>query len=286
MKLKEICFKKNLFGKKISLIVYDAEKLIVREIIEDAYKEGLRLQKIFNFFDDSSELSLLNKRRKLHVSKELAEVVKKALEFCKLTNGEYDISIGKMIMQRKNNKKITPINCSYKDIEIKRDFITIKNPDALIDLGSIAKGYITDKIVEFLKSKGIENGFVDARGDIRFFGNYEHVIQIEHPRKKSKKVCSIKLKNEAVATSGDYRQFNKTFRKSHILNQKDTISATVVAPTLEEADAYATALFVSNNDEIEDILKKNKKIKALIINKSLNLRMYNNFEKLVYKNEK
>ncbi len=285
MNINKVCFKKNLFGKYIEIVIYDIENFLAEDIIEEMYKEAIRLQKIFNFFDDSSEISLLNKKRSLKVSNELLEVILKALKFCELTKGEYDISIGKKIVQRKRNNNLIDINCSYKDIGIKDNLVILNNLDVLIDLGSLAKGYITDKLIEFLKLKGIENGLIDSRGDISFFGNLEHIISIEHPRKKEKIICSIKLKNESVATSGDYKQFSKSFKKSHILNQKDVISVTVVAPTLEEADIFATVLFVSDNKQRENILKNNKNIKVLIINNRLNLKMYNGFQDLVFKIE-
>ena len=277
-------FNLKLFGGKIKIIVYTPKKdsqIKTKEIVQKGYIEALRLQKIFNFFDEESELSLLNSKRKLKVSKDLLSVIKKALEFSYLTNGEYDISLGKKILQRKKGEQLKKINSSYKDIEIKSNEILLKNKDALLDLGSIAKGYITDKLGEFLKKEGLDEFIIDSRGDILVSGKNEYLIGVQHPR-ESKTLFKLKLKNEAVATSGDYNQFDKIFDKSHIINQKEIISITVIAPKLEEADAYATALFVASEKERNELIKKNKNVKVLIMDKKLNQNMFNNFKEKIY----
>jgi len=275
----KITFKKKLFGENILITLYDVEESLAGAIFEEAYTEALRLQKIFNFYDKGSELSKLNLKRKLKVSSELLEVIKEAINISNATNGKYDISLGKLIQNRKKGENEENLNCSFKDIFIKGNEITLTNPDVLIDLGSIAKGYIVDSISEFLISKGILQGLVDGRGDIRVFGENEEIIGIQHPRENNRLISSIAVINKAVATSGDYNQYQSSFEKSHIINQKDAISITVVAENLMVADAYATALFVSNKREREKMLKKNKRIQAMVIDKKLNLNYSNGFEK-------
>jgi thiamine biosynthesis lipoprotein len=284
--MEEIIIKKNLFGKEIEIIIYNTDKFLAEETIEETYKEALRLQKIFNFFNKSSELSMLNKKRKLIVSDELLEVLRKSLKFCKLTFGRFDITLGKQIIQRKRGIQITLVKCSYKDIKIMGKEVELSHPDVLIDLGSIAKGYIVDKMIGFMKSKGICSGLIDARGDIFSFGNYSEIIDIQHPRDKNKIVTSIKAKNLGVATSGDYNQYYGAFEKCHIINKKDLISVTIVAPSLEEADLYSTVLFVSGKKGTKKLLDRNKNIKALTIDLNLNINYYNGFEKLIYEEEK
>ena len=161
----------------------------------------------------------------------------------------------------------------------------MNNSEILIDLGSIAKGYITDKLADFLEKNGIEEFLIDSRGDICVRGKLFHILGIQHPRKKGI-TCSIKIKNQAVATSGDYMQYSTKFEESHIINQKDFSSITIVAPTLEEADVYATAIFTSSKESIDKLVRLNNKIKVLIIDKSNNLKMMNGFGKLIIKDRK
>ncbi len=294
--MNSLVFERDLFGGKIQLIVYNPPEN-AKEILEEFYEEALRLQKIFNFFDKESELSALNKKRQLKVSKDLLKVLRESLKFAKLTNGRYDPTLGKKILQRKSNQNESKLSCSYKDINIILNKITLKNPDAIIDLGSIAKGYITDKLAEFLRSRNVENFIINSRGDIVFSGNAEHIIGIKNPRKPNETLLKIKLKNLAVATSGDYNQFYGDFKKSHILNSNDAISITVVSGKLEDADVLATALFVSNASERKNLISKFPKSKIMILKENqkvpfksdaylrenLKPEFYNNFEDIVEK---
>jgi thiamine biosynthesis lipoprotein len=274
----EVSIKKPLFGKEVEFVIWDVDREIALPVIERAYEEALRLSRIFNFYDPTSEVSMLNKKRALAVSPELLQVLKLAIDMARQTKGQYDISLGRLFTQRKSGEKEIIPSCSYEDILIKGHEVTLAHPDILIDLGSIAKGYIVDKIVEYLKEEGIISGLVNGRGDIRAFGDHEEILGIQHPRDKEKLIARLRLKDAAVATSGDYNQYQKTFNTSHLINAKESISVTVIASTLVIADLYATALFVMGHNEREKMLSKEQKIKAFIIDKELHVHHYNTFE--------
>jgi thiamine biosynthesis lipoprotein len=281
--METLSIKRSLFGKEVEFILYDVDKFMAEPIIDLAYNEGLRLQKIFNFYDEKSELFILNKKRKLKVSKELLELLLKAIKFSKL-NPEYDITKGKLFKARKEGKSDLQLACSYKDIVISSNIVTLAHEDVLIDLGSVAKGFIVDKMAQILIDSGIESGIVDGRGDMMIFCDNpedKRIIGIQHPRKKDELLCSIKLNNQGVATSGDYNQYFKTFDKSHIINAGNLISVTVVAESATTADLFTTILFVSKEDNIISLLNQNKDIKVLTCDKNLKIKYYNGFEELI-----
>lgn len=282
--MQELHFKKPLFGGTIEFIVYTEEKEKARASVEEAYKEALRLQKIFNFFDTTSELSELNKKRQMQVSKELFEVIETALGFAEITGGQYDVSLGKEILMRKEKGGSEQTNATYKEIKLdkKTRRVCLENSEIILDLGSIAKGYITDRLADFLESKNLREFLIDSRGDIIVAGKSFHVIEIQNPRDKNKNLFALKLKNQAVATSGDYMQFKENFANSHIINQKDLISVTVVAPNLEIADVLATAIFVSDKKSMGNISKKFPEVRFMTIDKNLNKEFFNNMEELLY----
>jgi len=275
--MDEFSFKKSLFGKAVEIIIYDMEELLAEDVANKAYKEGLRLSNIFNVYDNKSEISLLNKNRKMKVSPEFTQLMKIAREFYELTKGKYDVSLGKLIYQRKNGLT-EDANCSFRNIDIDDNFITLNNPDVLIDLGSIAKGFIVDKMAETLENEGVVSGIVEGRGDIRIFGDRIENISIQHPRIKDEIIKTIKVKNCGIATSGDYNQYYGNFNKSHIINSLDLSSVTVVAPTLTLSDAFATAFFVSKDIKLLD---KYRDVKMMTIDKNMNITYYNGFEELL-----
>jgi thiamine biosynthesis lipoprotein len=275
--MDEYLFSKPLFGKDVEIAIYDMDDEMSEAVAIKAYEEGVRLSKIFNLYDENSELSLLNKDRKMHVSNELLQVILVAKEFYKLTNGTYDVSLGKTIQERK--KGLTEnITCSFEEVLIEDNFITLNNKDIIIDLGSVAKGYIVDRMVEVLQDEGVVAGLVDGRGDMRIFGAIIQNIGIQHPRDKDKTISKITVSECAIATSGDYNQYIDTFDHSHIINSLDIASITVVGPNLALVDAFATAFFVSKNPEL---LERYKDLKVMTIDKNLNINYYNGFKELL-----
>jgi FAD:protein FMN transferase len=251
-----------LFGGQIGITLYDVEGSPADLLMDKLYCEALRLNKIFNFYDAKSELSRLNQKRKMKVSKELIEAVKMALPYCELTKGAYDISLGKQIMLRKAGKP-SGVVCSYNDILADGNEITLRGTEAMIDLGSVAKGYIGDRLLEIIKDFGVESSLIDMRGDMLLHGETEEPVQVKHPRKEGP-ICSFKANNAAIATSGDYNQFYGSHENSHIINAKGIISATVLADTLAEADILATCLMVADRKLFEGR-------KYLLIDKDLRL---------------
>jgi FAD:protein FMN transferase len=235
----------NLLGGEIVITLYEVVGTPCELLFDDIYDEALRLQRIFNFYDPNSELSLLNHKAKKKISKELLELVKMCILFCRLTKGAYDITKGKQFLQRKAGKPVTPVGCSYKDIHIDGEAITLNHPDAMIDLGSAAKGYIGDKLAEFIKKNGVNSALLDLRGDIIIFGEHTETINVQHPRQEGSYIASFPLHNKAVATSGDYKQYWGDHSHSHILGETDICSATVIADSLAKADILATCMFVA-----------------------------------------
>jgi len=155
---------------------------------------------------------------------------------------------------------------SDDSIRLNPDGITVETPEgARIDLGGIAKGYAADRAAEVMKEAGIRNGLVNAGGDIAAFGERVWKIGVKHPRGRGV-FATIPVKNRALATSGDYERFfvQDGKRYSHILDPatgrppRGRSSATVIAGTCTEADAWATALFVRGPDQLGAELEKRR----------------------------
>jgi thiamine biosynthesis lipoprotein len=271
----EIIYKNHLMGGEIEFRSEGVDEILAKDLFEEIYERALKLEKVFNIYDPESEISLLNKKREINASADLKKVIKKALLICKETNGSYDISHGKIFLNRKKGIPEKKLNCSYRDILVKDNIISLKHPHVIVDLNSIAKGYIVDKLIELMKEKGLKKGYIDARGDISFFGMKEETIEIQHPRDKNKSIASFKCKNSSVATSGDYNQYIGEYNNSHIVGKKDLISATVISDNLMEADAIATALLVMSKKNRDNFLENYPKIKAALINKDLKINFHN-----------
>ncbi|RME77939.1 FAD:protein FMN transferase [Candidatus Woesearchaeota archaeon] len=254
-----------LMGDKITFTIYGIEEVIAELLCADAYDYALKLENIFNLFDMTSEINTLNAKRDIKVSQHLNKVIKKALVYCEKTKGRYDISKGKAFLARKNKQSLPRLSCTYKDIYVKKDRVALTHPDVVIDLSSIAKGYIVDELTAFFQSHGVEEIFIDARGDMRIAGG-EEVVDIQHPRKKGA-ITTITLRNEAIATSGDYLQYDLDYEHSHVLGN-ELISVSVIADDLCTADVLATCLMLLKPQEAQDFARR-EGVRAILLTKDL-----------------
>ncbi len=152
-------------------------------------------------------------------------------------------------------------------------------PNAQLDFSAIAKGYAVDVIQEYLQSQGLENSFVEIGGEISARGlNQEGenwAIYIEKPLEQSRSVqAMVTLNNQAIATSGNYRNFYlKDGKKyAHTISpftgypvQHDLLSVSVFASSCATADAFATAFMVLGREKALKIVEADDDLEAYFI---------------------
>ena len=277
-------------------IIFDIEKNKIKcqedsEALKNFYVEK---EKIFSRFDLESELSVvnINLKKSKKVSKDFFRLCKDSLHFCKITNGYFDPRIIGILEKIGYSEDFKNSDFSKKEIKNNIKFFSKKLEDDLIlkedeiflneriDFSGIAKGYITDQAVLFLKEKGWKNFLIDSGGDMFASGVDEFgskwKISIEGmPEEK----FSFDIQNEAVATSGITRRKweidSKRFH--HLVNPKnfdkfnfDLKSVTVVAENTEEADVWAKVLFLMGKKEGLEFSRKNN-IKSFFLDLRGNL---------------
>lgn len=166
------------------------------------------------------------------------------------------------------NEELTKINNS--SFSLNEENKVQRLGEALIDLGGIAKGYLLDKVKEYLVSKNISKYLIDAGRSSILLGEKEggedFVISISDLNHKR-----IKLKNSVLSTSGTSEQHvvidDKTY--SHIVNpftgsalaKYDAII--VISDLAYKGDAFATSLMNNTIEEIKEI-ENNSNIKVIV----------------------
>ena len=178
-------------------------------------------------------------------------------------------------------QKLLKQNPTLENITIKGIRIGNNNPAVKIDLGGIAKGFAIDRLLNYLKQKGIHNALINTGGDLKVIGTHGKrpwKIAVRDPRfsfnnksaKQTQKlsvVASLELNdNEAAFTSGDYERYFKNKKNNdkhfhHIIDPrtgypaKGTQSVTVLHNDAATADAAATALFIAGPTQWTEIAK-------------------------------
>jgi len=266
------------FGSYFKIKIFTENKEQGKIYLDSVFNLIRYYDSLFSYFNENSELSLINKKKVGQISSELKEVILFASEINRKTYGYFDITIAPLMelwgfydknYQRPKEIEIAKMkkfvgNNAYF---LKKDSLFLKELSK-IDLGGIACGYILDKLVSYLKSRGIKKGIIDAGGDIIVFGNLKAKIGIKDPNKEAIKKI-IELKDNACSTSGDYYnyfQIGDTIY-SHIINPltgypEKTINkhrqVTVIGKKAVICDALSTALLIIP-DSLKDKVLENFK---------------------------
>jgi thiamine biosynthesis lipoprotein len=269
----------------VSITVSSDSEQKAKTAVDAAFKELERLERLLNYYSESSEVSLINKNAGINpvkVSKETIEIIDKAIYVSENTEGAFDITMGPVIALWDFQKKALPDDrmvkeklklVGYKNIAINKDDSTvfIKKKEAEINMGGIIKGYAADKAVEVLKNSGIKSGIVAIAGDIKTFGTRPDgefwKLGIQNPRQKGKNdeiLAAVELSDMAISTSGDYERFfeKNGMRYHHLLNPKTGYpaygcqSVTIIARDGVFTDAFATGIFIVGPQNGMDVIKR------------------------------
>ncbi|MDP8209619.1 MAG: FAD:protein FMN transferase [Candidatus Stygibacter australis] len=232
-------------------------------VIDSAFALARDYEHLLSYYVEGSLISAVNNSRgeKTHIDSTLKEILVKGTYFYQATAGKYDLSIGSLSDLWDISKARIPeekeiiealANTGFDRIIVEGDSILI--PAGMkLNLGSIAKGYIVDQVIDFLISEGVSEILVNAGGDIRIWGGDGMLIGIQHPQKDHGEVIDkIRIKDQAVVTSGDYERYFEVdgVRYHHIIDAltgypaRQCVSVTAIADDAETADALSTAAFV------------------------------------------
>lgn len=260
----------------------DADTVLVQEEINKLFKS---INNEFSNYQSDSVITRFNNlsaHQKMTVSPRFIEM----LEFCKkmhvLSQGAFDPTLRPVIKLwgfGGGAKKIksAPSNAEIKTALTKVGLKHIRwNTATLeawklidevgIDTNSFVPGWSADLIGELLLKQKISNFMIDISGELLIRGekslNSSWVVGIEKPvaKKGAAIQIALKIRDKSIATSGNYRQFfeENGKRRSHIIDPRSgrpvehqIASATVIASTALEADAWGTALMVLGQQGIE-----------------------------------
>ncbi|MBR6197391.1 MAG: FAD:protein FMN transferase [Bacteroidaceae bacterium] len=249
-----------------------------------------------SMFNDSSIIARMNRNDKqARANEHVKTVLTTARKVSDNTHGAFDITVGPLVnlwgFGYKNRREVTSSDVDsvrqfvgYKDIHLSAGGrLRKRDPRTIIDVSSIAKGYTCDVIGRWLNTKGINNYLIEIGGEIVVNGinakKRPWGIAINTPEEDSLAInhtCQdiLKLTDEAVATSGNYRNYyyENGRRYSHTIDPRtgypansDILSATVIARDCMTADAYATAFMVLGLQQSLAVLRRTPDVMAYFI---------------------
>ena len=238
---------------------------------------ALRLQRLeaqYSHYANDSEVSRFNQHDNddwFPASHELIEIVDLATEVSDRSDGAFDITVGRavnawgfgpedpVLPPAPETLSLVQTTTGYQNLQTRRSPAGLRKnqADISIDLSAIAKGYAADQLAYMLEFAGLNNYLIEIGGELRIAGrrtdNKPWIIGIEPPDATLKIDILLAPGDNAVATSGDYRNFYvlDSKRLTHVIDplsskpiEHGLTSVTVVDPLAAHADAWATALMV------------------------------------------
>lgn len=292
-------------------IVWDASKQEHAEyLIDAAYNEANRLINIISAWQSDTELFRVNEQAgklPIKVGDELFYLIKRALKISEWTNGLFDVTFAsidkvwffdKPMVELPNEASILASvkNIGYHHIHLDETHKTIyiDNVSTKIELGAIGKGFIANKMKILLQQLGVENGIVNAGGDLVAWGNSETGepwrIAIADPEKKEKLIAWLPIKDSGVATSGSYERYAliNGERYSHIIHPKTghpvkgIKSVTVISPDIELCDAIATSVFLLGKEEGMNFVNAHNELQCFLVDDNGIYHYSENLKKIPY----
>ena len=245
-------------------------------------------------FNKESVITAINNNEDVKPDKMFMDVFQLAMDVSRETDGAFDITVAPLVnawgFGFKSGEKPTARQVDslrhiigYQKISVDNGKIRKQDPRMMLDCSAIAKGYGTDVVANFLRSRGVKNFMVEIGGEIVTCGvNPERLpwkVGVIKPEDDSLSVSHelqtiLNVTDIAMATSGNYRNFYyQGGRKyAHTIDPKtgypvqhNILSATVLAKTCAQADAYATSLMVMGLDKAQKVLERHPEMMVYFI---------------------
>lgn len=247
----------------------------------------------------TSEISQINAspQTAVEVSPETADLLRQGLYYSELSDGKFDVTIAPVSnlwdfhdteSPTVPTEEVLRSACAlvdYRNVQIEGDEVRLLVPGMEIDLGGIAKGYIADRLKEYLVGEGVEHGYINLGGNVLLIGrkydgsNYR--IGIQRPFDEGgQTITSIDTADCSIVTSGiDQRYFEKDGKMyHHILDpetgmpyENDLLQVTIISDGSTKGDALSTCCFALGLEKGTKLIESMENVEAIFITRDYEL---------------
>lgn len=226
----------------------------------------------------------------VEVHDETADLIRAGIEYGNFSEGVFDISIGALteLWDIPNNDGVIPdsqaikkatATVDYTQIDLDGNTVTLKQADAKLDLGGIAKGYAADAMKQYLNAHGVHEGFINLGGNVLTLGEKSdgssYRIGIRKPfSEEGETITAVDVTDRSIVTSGRYERY---FEKDghiyhHILDpvsgypyDNDLNAVTILSDSSMEGDALSTICFALGMEKGMELIQSMPDTDAIFI---------------------
>ncbi|MBQ6808195.1 MAG: FAD:protein FMN transferase [Firmicutes bacterium] len=227
------------------------------------------------------------------ISPETAQMLELALEYGEGSDGRFDISIGQLSTlwdfgganhlpsAEELEKALSTVD--YRQLELSGSpeegfHARLKNPESRLEPGGIAKGYIADRVADFLRENGVKAAIIDLGGNIVTLGRKSSGqpwrIGIETPfSERTEVIGTLSIGEASIVTSGIYeRQFTRDGKLYHHILDPETgfpaenelLSVSIISRSSAQGDGLSTLAFLLGREEGSRFLEEQEGVLGAI----------------------
>ncbi len=290
-------FNQPQMGLPFRIVLYATDAATAQAAADAAFARIAQLNDILSDYDTDSELSRLSQTagegKTVPVSQDLWNVLARAQEVAKRSDGAFDVTVGPIVSQwrrARREMKLPPparlevalgaVGWQKLQLDPKARTARLVAPDMRLDLGGIAKGYAVDEAQKVLRARGITRALVAGGGDMAASdsppGKPGWRIEVAPlDLSNAPPARFVLLRHHALATSGDVFQRVEIdgVRYSHIVDPKSGLGltdhslVTILARDCMTADALATAVSVLGPTRGLALVERTPGVSAHIVRK-------------------
>ena len=253
-----------------------------KKALDEAVDEINDIEQLVSTGIDSSEVSQINKNGKGSVSETTGYLIKRSKEIYDSTNGVFDITIYPIMQAwgfptenycvpgKKELKKLRGLmGADHVLYDEKKQEVTLNKEGMKIDLGGIAKGYTSSKVMDIFKENGISSAVISLGGNVQTLNGKpdgsDWRVAVENPADTGSYIGVLSIKDKAVITSGGYERYFKQDGKTyhHIIDPANgypanngLTSVTIVSDDGTLADGLSTSLFIMGPEKAQKYWKE------------------------------
>ena len=255
-----------------------------KKALDEAVDEINNIEQLVSTGIDSSEVSQINKNGKGSVSETTGYLIKRSKEIYDSTNGVFDITIYPIMQAwgfptenyrvpgKKELKKLRGLmGADHVLYDEKKQEVTLNKEGMKIDLGGIAKGYTSSKVMDIFKENGISSAVISLGGNVQTLNGKpdgsDWRVAVENPADTGSYIGVLSIKDKAVITSGGYERYFKQDGKTyhHIIDPANgypanngLTSVTIVSDDGTLADGLSTSLFIMGPEKAQKYWKEHR----------------------------
>lgn len=291
-----------LMGTMARIQIFNPDK---EDALEEAFDRVEELDEVFSMQNPDSEISAINEAagiEPVEVSEDVYYVMEQALEYAHDSNGRFDPTIGVVTdlwgigqedaavpSEEELEAAVELVNYEQVEMNEEEQTIFLQEEGMMIDLGAIAKGYITDEAARTLAAHDVDTAIVDMGGDIFVMGHSSRGpeepwnVGIQDPYEARGEILGmLPVTDEAIVTSGIYERVieegGNTYH--HLMDpstgypfENDIAGISIIAENALDGDALATIVFSMGVEEGLDYVNDLEGVEVVFVTRDEEVRV-------------